>query len=184
VKQVKITLRQDGQSFVVTRFSNTVQLSIGMRIDAKTVENWCIMPRVQVDVVGMVETEENDTPLLDEPRQVETVTAATEFDAESGGGIQERAREFDSIMFELAPIVGWANDGLLAIATAPSAGGDNLGTLGIKGNIERGNALAKIRRNAAKELGIDADEVGKVSCRAANLGLIKSFLKQYNEQPF
>ena len=182
---MKITLRQDGQSFVVTRFSNTVQLSIGMKIDAKTVENWCIMPRVQVDVIGLVEREENETPLLDAPRKVETITSETEFNAESGQGkIQERAREFDALMFELAPMVGWADDGLMLAATTPSAGKDNLGTIGIKGNIQRGNAIATVRRNAAKELRLDSDEIGKVSYRAANLGIIKSFLNQYNEQPF
>lgn len=185
MKQVKISLRQDGQSFVVTRFSNTVQLSIGMKIDAKTVENWCSMPRVQVEVIGLVETEtENETPLLSAPVKVETITSETEFDAESAGGVQERAREFDAVMFELAPILGWANDGMLLAATTPSAGKDNLGTIGIKGNIERGNAIAAVRRNAAKELGLDADEIGKVSFRAANLGVIKSFLNHYNAQPF
>ena len=185
MKTVKITLRQDGQLFVVTRFSNTVQLSVGMKIDAKTVENWCSMPRVQVDVIGLVETEtESETPLLSAPRQVETITSETEFDAESAGGVQERAREFDAVMFELAPIVGWANDGLMLAATTPSAGKDNLGTIGIKGNIERGNAIATVRRNAAKELGLEPDEIGKVAYRAASLGVIKSFLNHYNEQPF
>jgi hypothetical protein len=67
MKTVKITLLQDGAEFEVIKFSNTVQLSVGMRVPVSRVEEWCCMARVQVDIAGQVkEKEEEQLDLTDE----------------------------------------------------------------------------------------------------------------------
>jgi hypothetical protein len=59
MKTCKIVLLQDGNGFEVSRFSNTVQLSIGMRVPASRVAEWCAMSRVQVDIVGTVKRDDD-----------------------------------------------------------------------------------------------------------------------------
>ena len=71
----------------------------------------------------------------------------------------------------------------------PSAGENNLGSMGVKGNIARGQALAIVRVNAAKELGLDVREISRVAYRAQSLNVIKQFARVLNapqtaEQPF
>jgi hypothetical protein len=60
MKTVKITLLQDGGEFEIVKFTNTVQLSVGMRVPVSRVEEWCCMSRVQVDIVGQVKAEEDE----------------------------------------------------------------------------------------------------------------------------
>lgn len=56
MKLLKVTLRQTPEgSFQVEKFSNTAQLSIGQIIAHATVAEWCTRPRIQVDVIGMIE---------------------------------------------------------------------------------------------------------------------------------
>ena len=168
-------MRETAQGYQITRFSNTAQLSIGMIVDRERVSQWCAMPRVQVDILPPVENDENDALLKQDELVVSTVE--TEFDGESGGGVLAAAREFDALAFDLAGELAWVDVGTLAIATTPGNGKDNLGTLGIQGNIQRSQAIATVRRNAAKEMGLDADEIGKTSYRAANLPVLKAFAK-------
>ena len=66
MKIVKITLRQAGNGlFQVEKFSNTVQLSVGMTVESSRVAEWCAMARVQVDCIGMVQQADSELPLLD-----------------------------------------------------------------------------------------------------------------------
>ena len=188
MKTIKITLRESGVNlYTVEKFSNTAQLTVGMTVDRSRLESWAGMARVQFDVLPPVKAESVDCEQIELGSDVQTIASETEFDAESGGGVQERAREFDAAMFELAGLHGWSDDGTLAAATVPDAGNDNLGTIGIKGNIERSKALAIVRRNAAKQLGLNADEIGKLAYRAECLPVLKAFgklLNAGNNQPF
>jgi hypothetical protein len=69
MKTVKVTLRQaDTGQFRVERFTNTVQLSVGQLVPVATVENWCALSRVQVEVIGMVQDDKDCAPLLTEGR--------------------------------------------------------------------------------------------------------------------
>ena len=60
MKTVKITLLQDGPEFEIVKVTNTVQLSVGMRVPVSRVEEWCCMARVQVDIVGQVKADEDE----------------------------------------------------------------------------------------------------------------------------
>ena len=79
------------------------------------------------------------------------------------------AKAFDNRMFQLLIENDWADGGLLESAMTPHAGGNNLGTLGIKGNINRGIALSKVRRVFARKVKLDQDRIGSVKYRAEHL---------------
>ena len=62
MKICKVYLRQSGpDTFRVARFSNTTQLSVGMEVPRERVAEWCTMKRVNVDIIGMVEDETEET---------------------------------------------------------------------------------------------------------------------------
>ena len=195
MKTVKITLRQAGNGlFQVEKFSNTVQLSIGMTIPSERVAEWCAMSRVQVDCIGLVEQRDDEMPLLDDCKATpvsapDTMAMIRASDAASTGENENSnafvaAREFDKVMFELAPVAGFADDGLIAAASEPDPGNDNLGTIGIQGKIKRDNALAILRRRCAKEFGLLADEIGRVAYRAQALPVLQKFAQNLMVQPF
>jgi hypothetical protein len=80
MKTLKITLRQsDAGQFRVERFTNTVQLSVGQLVPVATVENWCAMARVQVEVIGMVQDEEDSEspPVLNDARRPDALQLAS-----------------------------------------------------------------------------------------------------------
>jgi hypothetical protein len=87
-----------------------------------------------------------------------------------------KAREFDSLLFSCTDEFG--SVGVLAAAAEPRME-NNLGSLGIKSNIERSRALTIIRRNAAKKLKLDVDQIGKVKYRATHLHVIQQYIETH-----
>lgn len=79
------------------------------------------------------------------------------------------AKAFDDRMFQLLIENDWADEGLLESAMMPHAGNNNLGTLGIKGNVNRWIALSKVRRVFARKVKLDQDRIGNVKYRAEHL---------------
>ena len=183
MKTIKIKLRESGVNlYTVESFSNTAQLTIGMTVDRARLESWAGMARVQFDVLPPVKSAEMDGEQIE--LGAEVVTTSQSFDAESGGGVLEAAREFDALAIELSGVHGWSSDSVLQVASQPHAGNDNLGTIGIQGNIQRGNALATMRRNVAKNVGLEVEEIGKVAARAAALPILKKYAENMAVQPF
>lgn len=184
MKTVTIKAWQCETGYKVFYFSNTAQVSIGSILSREQWQSAIGHPRSNMICAGFEPVESSDeSPLLEDcPSGI--VTSETEFDNETGGGVQESAREFDALMFSLGET--FADIGTLATATRPDAGNENLGTIGIEGNIERSNAIAAVRRNCAKELGLDPMQIGAVSYRAANLSILKAFAKMIGKinQPF
>ena len=93
MKIVKITLRQAGNGlFQVEKFSNTVQLSVGMTVESSRVAEWCAMARVQVDCIGMVQQADSELPLLDaaQPQSVSTPDTMAVIRAERERNAQKR----------------------------------------------------------------------------------------------
>jgi hypothetical protein len=84
-----------------------------------------------------------------------------------------KARRFDSIMFSIIIEEKLVSEKLLSEASLPYAGKHNIGTLGIKANIIRSQALSKVRKQFAKHLKLNADKINKVSYRASNLNKLK-----------
>lgn len=67
MKVCKITLRQaPGGLYQVERVSNTTELSIGALVPKDRVREWCSMKRVNVDIIGLVDS---DGLTADEPSQ-------------------------------------------------------------------------------------------------------------------
>lgn len=77
-------------------------------------------------------------------------------------------------MFDIVIEKDLVNEKLLQSAMLPWAGKDNLGTLGIKGNIERSIALAKVRKVFARKMNLDPDKIGEVSYRAKQLNKLNA----------
>lgn len=64
MKLCKIKLREDGPSlYRVISYSNTTLLTVGMVVPRERVAEWCTMKRVNVDIVGAVEEEEDQLEL-------------------------------------------------------------------------------------------------------------------------
>ncbi len=177
MKTVSIRLLQDKNEFEVVSFTNTVQLSVGMRVNSSSVADWCAMPRVQVSVIGLVKADDSETPLLSDSN------AQPAFDTESGGNYA-LAREFDAVMLEYAAAHGWLSGQMLDDAMVPDPGANNLGTMGIKGAIARREALAVCRRNCARDIGLDHEKIASVVFRGEHLGVIKTFVNKMQIQPF
>jgi len=182
MKTITIKAWQCEGGYRVHYFANTCQVSIGTLM---TQIQWMTAvghPRANMVCTGLEPAAEDESLLTDDLPAI--VASETEFDGESGGGVQEGARSFDALMFSLGE--SFCDIGTLTTATSPHAGNENLGTLGIEGNIERSNAIAAVRRNCAKELGLDPMQIGAVSYRAANLSILKAFSKMIGKinQPF
>lgn len=181
MKTIKITLRETGVNiYTVEKFSNTAQLAIGMTVDRERLTNWATMPRVDFTILPPVKPECEESQELGD-----VITSQVVFDPESGQTYND-AREFDAVALELSAIHHWASESVLADAMLPDAGENNIGTVGIKGNIAKGQAMAIVRVNAAKELGLDVREVSRVAYRAQSLNVIKQFAKLLGNsiQPF
>ena len=178
MKTATVKAYQVENGFKVHYFTNTSELSIGTIL---TVDQWktlCGHPRCNAICTGLEPAKLDDEPL----ELGESIVSETCFDAESGKTYVD-AKEFDAVALELSHIHHWSSDSVLADASLPDAGENNLGTVGIKGNIARVQALAIMRVNAAKELGLDVREVSRVAYRAQNLPVIKSFAKLLNGIP-
>ena len=88
------------------------------------------------------------------------------------------AKEFHDLAMSLAPEKKWVSEKTLDAAMSADAGKNNLGTMGIKGNIERGKAIKKVWEAAAKELGLDPAQIGRESYRATHIEKIRTLAKQ------
>jgi hypothetical protein len=65
MKTCKIVLRQgEAGLYRVERFTNTVELEVGMMVPRDKVREWTTLSRVQVEIVGMVDDEAEDERLL------------------------------------------------------------------------------------------------------------------------
>ena len=185
MKTITIKAWQVAQGYKVHYFSNTCQVSIGTIMTREQWETAVSHPRANMICTGLEpsETDEENLLLDDAPQLV--ASTETSFDSETSQTYID-AREFDSVSIELSGLNGWTDDGTLQVASAPEAGVNNLGTIGIQGNIGRAKALQIVRKNAAKALGLDVDEITRVAYRAQNLPVIKSFAKILGNavQPF
>jgi hypothetical protein len=92
--------------------------------------------------------------------------------------VRSQAADFNKLVLENAEPFQWAQGQTLADALTPKAGKTNVGSLGIGGNIKIGNAIKRTLRQAAKELGLDPDQIGSESYRAANLEKLKQFIAE------
>ena len=88
------------------------------------------------------------------------------------------AKEFHDLAMSLAPEKKWVSERTLDAAMSADAGKNNLGTMGIKGNIERGKAIKKVWEAAAKELGLDPAQIGREAYRATHIEKIRTLAKQ------
>lgn len=116
MKTVKITLRETEKGYQVIRFSNTAQLSVGMLVDRERLECWAGMARVQFDVLPPESKGDNDA--LVGAGDLEMITAETEFDGESGGGVLEAAPIATIPDWQLASAVKWAIESATGICCA------------------------------------------------------------------
>jgi hypothetical protein len=87
-----------------------------------------------------------------------------------------QAKHFDALMFSYGN--HFARLGIIAGATQPHSGNRNLGTLGIKSNIERSKAINIMRRNTARIVGLDVEQIGKIKYRAASLEKLQQHIQQ------
>ncbi len=86
------------------------------------------------------------------------------------------ASDFTKLVLEHAPIRKWGSEKTIADAMMPSAGKNNLGTAGIKGNIARSKAIKTVLEQAAKEIGLDPNQIGNEAYRAENFDKLTEFL--------
>jgi hypothetical protein len=184
MKTIKIVLRETGvNQYTVEKYSNTAQLSTGMVVDRARLESWAGMARVDFTVLAPVQSEEEETLAIDLADGKQVSTGETNFDPESGQTFVD-ARAFDTLACELSGIHQWSTDSVLALASQPDAGNANLGSAGITGKIERSNAIALMRKNAAKATGLSVDEVSHVAYRAQMLPVLKKYAENMAVQPF
>ena len=184
MKTITIKAWQVEQGYKVHYFSNTCQVSIGTVMTREQWETAVSHPRANMICTGLEpsQTEDDENLLLDDT-PVKTIAHETEFDNESGQTYVD-AREFDAVALELSAMHAWSSESVLADAMLPDAGENNLGTVGVKGNIARGKALSIVRKNAARETGLDVSEISRVAYRAQSLPVIKQFAKLLTVQPF
>jgi hypothetical protein len=57
-KPIKISLLETPRGYIVERFTNTTQLSIGLEVTRERVDKWVEMKGVEIAVVGKVEDRE------------------------------------------------------------------------------------------------------------------------------
>lgn len=72
MKTIAIHLTQEPAPglYRVARFTNTVQLSVGMLVKAADVEHWCATPRINVHVDGLTQpAKDQELPLLESGEQ-------------------------------------------------------------------------------------------------------------------
>ena len=108
--------------------------------------------------------------------------------AESGNlksGNQQPAlkphQEFKNLVLEYADRKKWGSPQTIEDAQTVSSGANNLGSLGVQGNIKRGAAIKTVLMQAAKEIGLDPNEIGKPSYQAQNLPKLKKLLSQTDQ---
>ena len=82
------------------------------------------------------------------------------------------AKAFDERMFQLVIENEWVNERILETAMNQHAGNHNLGTIGIRGNIDRWLALSKVRRSFARKMKLDENQIGNIAYRAKYLSQI------------
>ena len=171
IRSIKLAQNSD-DTFTIMSFSNTAQLSIGQIVNRSRLEYWAGLPDVRTVVVPAPREDESD---LDETSEVARVVVNSELEIEPCG-VQNDAREFDSIMFEHAIERNWASDYQFADATMPDPGDHHLGTMGIKARISRSEAIAAVRRNCVRDLNGNFENAGQLAVRAGLLSALKNLV--------
>lgn len=96
--------------------------------------------------------------------------------------IRQQAKSFTDLVKEHAETQKWAQGQTLDYLHTPHPGKTNLGTMGIKGAMAIGKATKVALRNAAKDLGLDPDQIGKESYRAKHLDKLQAFIAKQQPQ--
>jgi hypothetical protein len=89
---------------------------------------------------------------------------------------RQQAKQFTDLVKEHADNQKWAQGQTLEDLHTPHPGKTGLGTMGIKGSIAIGKATKMALRNAAKDIGLDPDQIGKESYRAKYLNKLQQFV--------
>jgi hypothetical protein len=90
--------------------------------------------------------------------------------------IRIAATEFNQLVRDNAAELQWARGQTLDDLHTPDPSKRNLGTIGIKASIARKKAVSIALQQAAKEIGLDPDQIGSEKYRASNIGKLKDFL--------
>jgi hypothetical protein len=94
------------------------------------------------------------------------------------------AADFTALALQHAPEQKWGSEQTISDAFMPSAGKNNLGTVGIKGNIARGKAIKKVLEQVAKEIGLDPNQIGNEVYRSQHIDELKKFIEQKTKAGF
>jgi hypothetical protein len=129
--------------------------------------------RLTVDESLAREPEPTPASPVAKPAQVESAPAKAPKVAVT---IRSQAKEFNDLVIANADEHKWASGQTLSDLHTQDPGKSNLGTVGIKGAITRNKAVAAAQRQAAKDLGLDPDQIGGEKYRAQNLDKLKQLI--------
>jgi hypothetical protein len=76
---------------------------------------------------------------------------------------------------------GWAKDDQIAAMTVPDLGEENLGTIGLAAKRARSAALGVVKKNAAKDLGLDPNRMNDAKYLGENLARLQEHVGQKDD---